>query len=203
MSNSQLVDFTLLSPYCTKPRSSQIRKITIHHMAGDFSVETCGRIFQQTRASANYGIGTDGRVGMYVEEENCSWASANTDNDDQAVTIEVANDQVGGQWHVSDKAFDKLIALCVDICRRNGIRELNYTADPTGNLTMHKWFIATACPGPYLEGRFPDIARLVNQQLAEDQPVYRVQVGAFHSRQRAEAMLEALKKAGFDGIIKA
>lgn len=169
MSNSKLVDYTKLSPYCTKPRKNKIDTITIHHMAGDFSVETCGNIFQKSRASANYGIDSDGRVGMYVEEENRSWCSSNGENDHRAVTIEVANSSVGGDWPVSDVAFAKLIDLCVDICQRNGIERLNYTGDKSGNLTMHKWFVATACPGPYLESKFPYIAQQVNKRLSGEE----------------------------------
>ena len=81
-----------------------------------------------------------------------------------AITIEVANDG-GANWHVSDKALAKTIDLCVDICERNGIKELKFTGDKTGNLTMHKYFAATACPGPYLESKFPYIAEEVNKRL--------------------------------------
>lgn len=167
MSNSSMVVYTKLSPFCTSPRNHKIDTITIHHMAGDLSVETCGSVFQRRRASSNYGIGSDGRVGMYVEEKDRSWASSNAANDHRAVTIEVANSKSGGDWPVSNKAMESLIALCVDICKRNGIEKLRFTGDKTGNLTMHKYFAATACPGPYLEERFPEIARLVNLQLGE------------------------------------
>lgn len=168
MSNSKLVNYTKISPNRTSPRQNTIKKITIHHMAGNLSVEGCGGVFAKSsaQASANYGIGTDGRVGMYVEEKDRSWASSSPDNDHQAVTIEVANDVVGGNWHVSDVALAKLIDLCVDICQRNGITRLNYTGDKSGNLTMHKWFAATACPGPYLESKFPYIASEVNKRLS-------------------------------------
>ena len=168
MSNSKLVNYTKISPNRTSPRRNSIKKITIHHMAGNLSVETCGNVFAKSsaQASANYGIGTDGRVGMYVVEGDRSWASSSADNDNQAVTIEVANDVVGGNWHVSDTALNKLIELCVDICQRNGIPKLNYTGDKSGNLTMHKWFAPTACPGPYLESKFPYIASEVNKRLS-------------------------------------
>lgn len=168
MSNSKLVSYTKLSPNCNKPRNHKIDKITIHHMAGNLTVEQCGAIFARStrRASSNYGIGTDGRVAMYVEECNRSWCSSSPENDHRAVTIEVANDQIGGNWHVSDTALAKLIDLCVDICQRNGIKKLNYTGDQTGNLTMHKWFAATACPGPYLSSKFPYIAQEVNKRLS-------------------------------------
>ena len=165
MSNSNLVNYTQISPHSNK-RLKPIQKITIHHMAGNLSVETCGSVFQNRKASANYGIGSDGRVGMYVEEHNRAWTSSNAENDHQAVTVEVANDQIGGDWHVSDKALSKLIDLCVDICKRNNIKRLNFTGDSTGNLTMHKGFAATDCPGAYLESKFPYIASAVNEKLA-------------------------------------
>ena len=167
MSNSSLVNYTQFSPNCSKPRNHSIDKITIHHMAGNLTVEQCGGVFAPSsrEASANYGIGTDGRVGLYVDEANRSWCSSNSANDNRAITIEVANDEVGGDWHVSDTALAKLITLCSDICKRNDIAKLNYTGDKSGNLTMHKWFAATACPGPYLESKFPYIAEQVNALL--------------------------------------
>ena len=112
MSNSSLVNYTKISPYKNSPRNNKIKKITIHHMSGKLSVETCGNIFQNRKASSNYGIDSNGRVGMYVEEKDRAWTSSSPSNDNQAVTIEVAND--GGpstNWHVSDKALAKLIDL--------------------------------------------------------------------------------------------
>lgn len=175
MSNSKLVNYTKISSNKNKGRvhniynpKGTIDKITIHHMAGNLSVETCGNIFSGTRqTSSNYGIGSDGRVGLYVDEKDRAWTSGSRENDYHAITIEVANDQIGGDWHISDKALSKLIELCVDICKRNGIKKLNYTGDKTGNLTMHCWFQATACPGPYLKSKFQYIADSVNKLLVE------------------------------------
>lgn len=170
MSNSPLVQYVKISPNSTNPRKSPIRKITIHHMAGMLSVETCGSIFarKDRKASSNYGIGVDGRIAMYVEEKNRAWTSSSPDNDHQAVTIEVANCEIGGLWRVSDLVMERLIELCVDICKRNGITRLNFTGDPSGNLTMHKWFANTICPGPYLESKFPYIAEEVNKRLGAE-----------------------------------
>ena len=167
MSNSPLVNYTRISPNSTNPRRSAIKKITPHHMAGNLTVESCGNVFATTarKASSHYGIGTDGRVGMYVEEKNRAWTSSSSANDDQAVTIEVANDEVGGNWHVSDKALAKLIDLCTDICQRNGIKKLTYTGDSRGNLTTHNMFTPTNCPGPYLESKLPYVADEVNKRL--------------------------------------
>ena len=168
MSNSSLVDYVKISPNKTSPRNHKIDRITIHHMAGNLSVETCGNVFAPSsrQASANYGIDSNGRVGMYVEEKDRSWCSSNKANDHRAVTIEVADDVIGNGWHSSDKAMNKLVELCADICRRNGITRLNYTGDTNGNLTMHKWFASTDCPGAYLESKFPWIAEQVNKKLS-------------------------------------
>ncbi len=174
MSNSKLVDYVKISPYKTSPRKNKIDKITIHHMAGDLSVETCGNVFQQRRASSNYGIGSDGRVGMYVEEADRSWASSSAANDNRAVTIEVANSSTGGNWPVSDAALAKLIDLCVDICQRNGIEKLKFTGDKNGNMTMHNYFAATLCPGPYLESKFQYIADEVNKRIGIEEEVCKV-----------------------------
>ena len=167
MSNSPLVQYTKISPNSSNPRNNKIKKITIHHMAGVLSIETCGNIFANPKrqASSNYAIGSDGRIAMYVEEKNRSWCSSSANNDNQAITIEVSNSQKGGNWPVSDYVLSRLIDLCVDICKRNGIKELNYTGDTSGNLTRHNMFASTECPGAYLESKFPYIADEVNKRL--------------------------------------
>lgn len=171
MGNSPLVNYTRISPNKNSPRKYAIDKITIHHMAGNLSIEACGNLFQTKKASSNYGIGSDGRVGMYVAESDRSWCSSSGENDHRSVTIECANNSGAPNWTVSDKAYAKLIDLCVDICKRNGIPELRWTGDASGNLTIHKFFAATACPGAYLEKRMPDIAREVNARLNTAKPL--------------------------------
>ena len=170
MSNSSLISYTKISPNRTSPRKKPIRKITIHHMAGNLTVEQCGAVFAPTsrKASSNYGIGTDGRIGMYVEEKDRAWTSSSPDNDNQAVTIEVANNGGAPDWPVSAKAYAALLDLVTDICKRNGIQRLNFTGDKTGNLTMHCYFKSTLCPGPYLKSKFPYIASEVNKRLSAE-----------------------------------
>lgn len=150
MSNSSLVSYTKISPNKTILNNKVNKKITPHHAAGNVSIETMGNIFASpnAQASANYGIGSDGRVGQYVDEKDRAWTSSSADNDSQAITIEVANDGSAPNWHVSDKALNSLVDLCIDICKRNGIKQLNYTGDASGNLTMHKYFAPTVCPRP-------------------------------------------------------
>lgn len=170
MSGSPLAVYTALSPNCSARTAGKIDRITIHHMAGVGSVESCGAVFASPSrgASANYGIGNDGRIGLYVPEEKRAWTSSSTANDNRAVTIEVSNSEARYPWPVSDAAYRALIELCADVCRRNGIERLIYTGDTSGNLTRHNMFAATLCPGPYLQERFPAIAEEVNKRLEEE-----------------------------------
>lgn len=216
MSNSSLVNYTKLSPnrgnYINgvkkDGRTDTIKKITIHHMACNGTLEAIGEAFAKPsrQASSNYAIDSNGRVAMYVEEKDRSWCSGSAENDNQAITIEVANDGGAPDWHVSDKALAKLIELCVDICKRNNIKKLSFTDDKNGNLTMHKYFQATACPGPYLESKFAYIADEVNKRLispADTQrtTLYKVQVGAFEHEINAQRYSGKLKADGFDCFV--
>lgn len=164
MSNSALVTYTKLSPHYDSREGTPITDITIHHMAGNLTVYQCGEVFQTREASAHYGIDGEGRIGQYVDEKYASWANANAASNRRSVTIELANDEIGGNWHVSDTAIERCIDLCVDICRRNGI-DLVYTGDTSGTLTRHNMFYATACPGPYLQSMFPYIESEVRKRL--------------------------------------
>ena len=124
MSNSPLVVYTKLSPNHSGKRTKKIDTITIHCMAGNCSVETCGNLFANSarQASSNYGIGTDGRIALYVDEANRSWCTSSNANDQRAVTIEVANNGGAPDWPVSAKAYAALLDLVTDICKHNGIK---------------------------------------------------------------------------------
>lgn len=207
MSNSSLVKYTKISPNKTSPRDHAIDTITIHCVVGQVSVERLGEIFAPTskKASANYGIGSDGRVGMYVEEKDRSWCSSNADNDNRAITIECASDSKY-PYAINDAVYKTLIELCADICKRNNIKELKWKADKSligqvdkQNMTVHRWFAKKSCPGQYIYERLGQIAEEVNKKLkaSEVTVLYRVQTGAFLNKSYADAMLAKVKAAGF------
>ena len=173
MSNSPLVSYTKISPNRTSPRNHVIDTITIHCVVGQCSVETLGNIFAPSsrQASSNYGIGYDGKIGMYCPEEDRSWCSSNGANDHRAVTIEVASDTTH-PYAVTAEAYNALIDLVTDICKRNNIKQLLWKADKSligqvdkQNMTVHRWFAAKACPGDYLYNLHGDIANKVNARL--------------------------------------
>lgn len=218
MVKSSLAKVVVESPNRSSPRMSKVDTITIHCMAGNLSVESCGALFAKSsrKASSNYGIGSDGRIACYVGEENRSWCSSNRANDNRAITIEVAND--GGAdtgWHVSDKAYKSLISLLVDICKRNHIAKLVWSNNKSDrvnhkngcNMTVHRDFANKSCPGDYLYSLHSKIADEVNSLLGvveEAKPankLYRVQVGAYSVKKNAINMQNKLKSYGIDSII--
>ena len=127
--NSPLVSFTKISPNRSNGRNC-IDTITIHCVVGQASVETLGNCFAPTsrQASSNYGVGYDGRIGMYVEEKDRSWCSSNGANDRRAITIEVASDNTE-PYAVREAAYKGLIKLVADICQRNGIKALKWSTN--------------------------------------------------------------------------
>ena len=217
MSNSPLVSYTKISPNKSSPRNHKIDTVTIHCVVGQCSVETLGNVFVPTsrQASSNYGIGYDGRIGMYVEEKDRSWCSSNAANDNRAITIEVASD-TKEPYAVNAKAYAALIDLLVDICKRNGIKELVWSTNKADrvnhkngcNMTVHRDYANKSCPGTYLYERHAQIASEVNKRLgstnikpAPEKPsggLYRVQTGAFKSKTNADTMLAKVKAKGFD-----
>ena len=175
--NSSMVSYTKLSPNHSGQRTHSIDRITPHCVVGQCSVETLGEIFypKSRQASCQYGIGPDGRVGMYVEEKNRSWCSSSNANDQRAVTIECASDTTE-PYAFKDIVYQTLIKLCVDICKRNGKNKLLWLGDKDKTLayepksgemvlTVHRWFANKSCPGNWLMARMDDLANKVTAQL--------------------------------------
>lgn len=217
MSNSKLVSYTKLSPNHSGKRTMNIDRITPHCVAGQCSVETLGDIFAPVsrQASSNYGIGVDGRVGLYVPENMRSWCSSSKENDQRAVTIECASDTFA-PYAMNNNVYKTLVNLCVDICKRNGKNKLLWfgnkektlSYNPAKNemvITVHRFFANKSCPGDWLYSRLGELAEIVTKHLIidglVDEPnkiLYRVQVGAFKNKANATAQLEKLKNAGFN-----
>lgn len=215
MSNSSLVSYTRLSPCNSGKRTHAIDRITPHCVVGQASVEGMGSWFQdRSRETApNYGIGADGRVGLYVNECDRSWCSSSNANDQRAVTIECASDDES-PYAFRSIVYDKLVELCVDICKRNGKTKLIWIDDrakalayepKTGEmvLTVHRWFANKSCPGDWLYGRLTALAATVTEQLApKPKTLYLVQTGAFSVKGNAASQQVRLKNRGFDAILK-
>lgn len=178
MSNSSLVTYKRISPHKTSPRNHAIDTVTIHCIVGQWTAKQGCDYFATTDrdCSANYIVGKDGSIGLAVDEADRSWCSSSRDNDNRAITIEVASD-TSHPYAVTDAAYNALIALLADICKRNGIKKLLWKADKSligqvdkQNMTVHRWFANKACPGEYLYSRHGEIAEKVNALLNVEKP---------------------------------
>ena len=217
MSNSKLVNYTKLSPNHSGTRTHSIDRITPHCVVGQCSVETLGNIFmnKKSEASCNYGIGTDGRVLLCVDEDNRSWCSSSNSNDQRAVTIECAS-ELKHPYAFNDKVYNKLVELCVDICKRNGKKKLlwindknkalNYsTKSDEMLLTVHRWFDDKACPGDWLYNRLGNLAKQVTEQLGGkvEKPTltYRVYAdGKWYSEVKGLSNIAGRKKQAISAV---
>lgn len=177
MSNSSLVNCTVKSPNHSGARTHAVDRITPHCVVGQLTAESIGGCFTSPsrEASCNYGIGKDGRVVLCVDEDNRSWCSSSNANDQRAITIECASDTTA-PYAMTDAVYKKLIALCVDICKRYGKKKLLWFGDKTKSLnyspksdemvlTVHRWFANKSCPGDWLYSRLGDVANQVTAQL--------------------------------------
>ena len=175
--NSSMVAYTKLSPNHSGQRTMAIDRITPHCVVGQCTAEGLGDWFAKssTQASSNYGIDKDGRVGMYVEEKNRSWCSSSNANDQRAITIECASDTTE-PYAFRDIVYQKLIELCIDICKRNGKNKLIWFGDKDKTLnyspksgemilTVHRWFANKSCPGNWMYARMGDLADKVTATL--------------------------------------
>lgn len=172
--NSPLVSYTCLSPNHNGQRTHTIDTITIHYCVGQCSVERMGEIYAlESRKSAyNYGVGFDGRIGLYVDEANSSMSTSSNENDQRSINIVVASDTTA-PYAVKDKAYNALIKLVADICKRNGIDELVWSTSKDNrlnrtdgcNVTVHMDFAQKSCPGKFLYDRMGDIVEKANRLI--------------------------------------
>ena len=165
MSNSSLANLTVkanASNYTAGRQGNKINHITVHHMAGVLTAAQCGAIFaaKGRGGSAHYGIGSDGKIALYVDEKNIAWSDANWKSNCTTVSIETSNSKTGGNWPVSDKSFKLLVKLVADIAKRNKLGKLVVGK----NLFGHRDFASTVCPGPYLYGKLKEFCALGNRR---------------------------------------
>ena len=170
IADSKLVTTVHPSPNHSGKRIYPLTRISIHCVVGQCYASTLGDLFADAsfEASSNYGVGFDGGIGQYLPESYRSWCTSSYDNDNRAITIEVASDTFA-PYKVTEAAYKALIRLLVDICKRNGKKKLIWLGDKNKSLnyspksdelvmTVHRWFANKSC-------LHPQIAAEVNKQL--------------------------------------
>lgn len=216
---SSLVSYTKLSPNHSGRRTHSVDRFTPHCVVGQCSVETICNIFAPVsrQASCNYGIGPDGRICCVVDEDNRSWCTSSSANDQRAITVEVASDNKH-PYAFTNEAYRELVNLAVDVCKRYGKTKMVWFGDDKKwkdyepkkgemQLTIHRWFANKACPGQWFVDRIPQFVAEVNRRLGtkdetvvkvpEKHTLYRVQVGAYTVKPNANRMEAKLKADGY------
>ena len=176
--NSSLVTCVVKSPNHSGARKYALSRITPHCVVGQLDAQKIGSLFLSTskQASCNYAIGKSGDVCLVVDEANRSWCTSNADNDNRAITIECASDTTH-PYAFTNACYEKLVELCIDICRRNGktkllwlgTKEATLAYNPKADemvLTAHRWFKNKACPGDWMYSREGDLANRVTAALS-------------------------------------
>ena len=143
-------------------RTSRITGVGVHHNAG---VDAYGEATNPKRVvSANYWITDAGVIIPQIDESRRAWTSGKTGYpkgaaaDHRNVTIEVSNSKQGvkdGTWAISPAARLALVNLIADIHIRHKLGPVRRSA--TAGVGVHKDWVNTSCPGPYVMAQLPSI----------------------------------------------
>jgi len=193
-----MASFEKISPNRHVPRNRPVRRLTPHHVAGNLTAErTLGlqnfiRSDVPNRVSATYAIGSNGNIGLGLEETNRPWTSSSEINDNEAITFEIANHGGAPDWPMSDAALNAWLDLAVEICKFYGYTSVMYKPRPAGIangtateawiaswnapktamlITLHQWYAATACPGPFFVRNLPWLTEEINSRLSGKKPI--------------------------------
>lgn len=137
--------FQTFPHYSTGRSGAKVNKIVIHHMAGT-NYDIVPSIWQTREASAHYGIGKNGEIRAYVDENNTSWHAGNWNANISSIGIENCNSTGSPSWNVNQATIDSCAKLVADIAKRHGLGKLVVNK----NLFPHSYFSSTSCPGVLL-----------------------------------------------------
>lgn len=122
-----------------------ITHITLHIMVGHLT-GTDSVFNHPSGASAHYGIGADGTIHQYVNENDGSWSDANYASNNSTISIE----HEGGMNGIpcTQACMNASAKLCADIARRYGWTHLWHDGC-NGNIWLHREIPGTdhyGCP---------------------------------------------------------
>lgn len=190
-----IADIVKLVPLAcfSKGRSGKkIKRIVIHHNAGNLTVQGCYNAFVHNGTSAHYQVTATGRIAQHVYDGNTAyhagvWA-ANLDS----IGIEHADyKDKYGRWQLTDKTLDNGAHLVAALC------VLYKLGRPTWkkNVFPHDYFYNTACPASLAGGQ--QSAYMRKAQAYYDQMTKKKSVAKAVSQtaSRVKTTVRASKKA--------
>lgn len=156
----------------SSPRLSPVSGFTIHHNAG---VDAYGQATAAGReVGAQYWITNDGAILPHVDESQRAFTSgmpgypAGAEADHRNITVEVSNDG-GPGWSISTAARDALARLIGDVFRRYELGPVHRGA--VGGVAVHRDFVPTECPGPYVMQHLGEIIAEAEQYRTGGAPI--------------------------------
>ena len=226
MQQSSLVDIVQITPNSNPRGNNRIERITPHCIVGQMSAKSCANLKHFKAggcASANYIIGKDGEVLLNVDESRRAWTSGGTKkvngiknagakNDYKAITFECASDATS-PYAFKPVVYEKLIEMCVDICKRHGRTKLIWIDTPEKAesykvaqdemiLTWHRWYAYKACPGDWLYSRGQDLAKQVNARLGGAEIIIPIPVPSNDSNNMEEYKMPLIKRGSKGKAVK-
>lgn len=138
-----IADKTMLMKIHYSPgrEGQHIRKIVLHHNAGNLTVAGCYNAWQTRKVSAHYQVQSDGVIGQLVNDWDTAWHAGEWDANLDSIGIEHA-DESNTPWHISQKCLDNGAHLVAALCKLYGLGKPQWRV----NVFPHSAFIPTACP---------------------------------------------------------
>jgi hypothetical protein len=148
-----------------------INGVVIHHVAG-----TNGLNYVANKNSRNshptYHISNSGAVTGIVNPERRPYSTGGQP-DPSAVTFEIDNSAVGGDWPVSSAAIEALIDVIIfhasisPRANRGFAKNIKTQVQSEFFVAWHQQYSATACPGPFVMSQLDYIVAECNKRASQ------------------------------------
>lgn len=163
MTHSRYTTSIELSAYNGTSRNGhRVERVILHHMAGWFRTSVNFMKSRNSRGSCStYAVG-DGQMICLIDEDFRP-SSTGWQNDQNAITFEIANSQIGGNWPVDERSLEIVACTIADISIRHGWDDIRKGIE----VRWHSQFSQTACPGPFVLSRIDWIVARAKQVRAE------------------------------------
>lgn len=96
-----------------------------HQIWGHCDAASLVKILNDGQASCNYSIHDPGTITLMVDEANRSYCSSSRVLDVRGCTVEISTDRAY-PYKCTDATLTALKNLCIDWCKRNGIRKIHW-----------------------------------------------------------------------------
>lgn len=147
-----------------------INGVVIHHVAGTNGLRYVANV-NDRNSHPTYHIANSGAVTGIVNPSRRPFSTGGTP-DPNAITFEIDNSSVGGNWPVSAAALESLIDVIVFHASQSPRAGKGFAKNqPTVTqseffIAWHSQYKATACPGPFITSQLDYIVAECNKRAS-------------------------------------